>query len=203
DLFNLDKKVAIVTGAGRGIGKEIALGLAKAGCDLVICSRTESELNELAEEIKHIGSEALVVQCDIAQPEDIDNVIDETLKHYKKIDILINNAGLTRKHPAEDFPIEDWNQINQVNLTGVIMFAQKVGKIMLDQGRGLIINISSVASVQAVTSSIAYGASKGGVKMLTKTFASEWASRGVRVNAIAPAYVETPLVKAIKDHRSD
>lgn len=203
DLFNLENKVAIVTGAGRGIGKEISLGLAQAGCRVVICSRTESELNELADQIKELGSEALVVRCDISKPVDIGNVIDETLKHFDKIDILVNNAGLTKKHPAEDFPLADWNQIIQVNLTGVFLFAQQVGKVMLEQGTGSIINISSVASTQAVTGSIAYGASKGGVKMITKTFASEWADRGVRVNAIAPAYIETPLVKEIKDHRSD
>lgn len=203
EMFNLKNKIAIVTGAGRGIGRDISLGLAEAGCHLVVCSRTESELNSLADEIRKLGSKVIVAKCDISKPEDIDNVIERTLDEFGKIDILINNAGLTKKHPAEDFPLEDWNQIIQVNLTGVFLFAQKAGKVMLDQGQGSIINISSVASKQAITSSIAYGASKGGVNMLTKTFASEWANRGVRVNGIAPAYIETPLVKAIKDHRED
>src|SRR5690625_110698 len=193
DLFNLKDKVAIVTGAGRGIGKEIALGFAKAGCHLVICSRIVSELEELASEIESLGVKAHVVRCDIANPADIDTVVQEALDKFEKIDILINNAGLTKKHPAEDFPLEDWNQIIQVNLTGVFLFAQKVGKVMLQQDSGSIINLSSIASQSALTGSIAYCASKGGVDMLTKTFATEWASRGVRVNAIAPAYVETPL----------
>lgn len=161
DLFNLDNHVAIVTGAGRGIGREIALGLARAGCDVVICSRTESELNEVAEEIHAIGSTALVVACDVSKPEDINHVISEALARFKKIDILINNAGLTRKHPAEDFPLEDWHKIIQINLTGVFLFTQKVGKVMLEQGKGSIVNISSIASKQALTDSIAYAASKG------------------------------------------
>lgn len=203
DLFDLTDQVAIVTGAGRGIGREIALGLARAGVDIVVCSRTESELNEVAGEVEAIGSSVLVVPCDVSNEGDIDRVIDETLQKFGKVDILINNAGLTRKHPAEDFPLEDWNEIIQVNLTSVFLFAQKVGKVMLEQESGSIINISSIASRQALTDSIAYAASKGGVNMLTKTFAIEWAERGVRVNAIAPAYMETPLVKEIKNHRAD
>lgn len=203
DLFNLEGKVAIVTGAGRGIGRELALGFAKAGADLVICSRTLSELEQLAQEMKAIGSRVHIVRCDITNPEEIEQVVDETISRFERIDVLVNNAGITKKHAAEDFPLEDWNYIIQVNLTGVFLFTQKVGKIMLQQKSGSIINLSSIASKTALTGSLAYCVSKGGVDMLTKTFATEWATRGVRVNAIAPAYIETPLVKAIKDHRKD
>lgn len=202
-LFSLKGKTSIVTGAGRGIGRSIALGLAESGSNLVICSRTTIELEKLAEEIKKFGSEVLVIPCDIKNHEDIDNVINQAMERFQHIDILINNAGITKKHPAEKFTIEDWDNILAVNLTGVFVFAQKVGKIMLEQGNGSIINISSIASNQAVTQSIAYGASKGGVNMLTKTFASEWAEKGVRVNGIAPAYIETPLVKEVKNHRKE
>lgn len=200
-LFSLEGKTAIVTGAGRGIGRSIALGLAEAGSNVVVCSRTTSELEELAVEIKAKGVEALVVPCDIQNPAAIDHVIQQTMDQFGSIDVLINNAGITKKHPAEEYPLEDWNQILNVNLTGVFLFAQKVGQVMLNQGKGSIINISSVSSKQAVTKSIAYGATKGGVNMLTKTFASEWADKGVRVNGIAPAYIETPLVLAVKNHR--
>lgn len=201
ELFNLEGKVVIVTGAGRGIGREIALGFANAGCRLVICSRTISELEALAKEIESLGSRAHIVRCDITQPDDVDRVVQEAIDQFGKIDILINNAGITKKHPAEEFPLEDWNQIIQVNLTGVFLFTQKVGNIMLEQGSGSIINLSSIASQSALTGSLAYCVSKGGVDMLTKTFAMEWATRGVRVNAIAPAYIETLLVQEIKDHR--
>jgi NAD(P)-dependent dehydrogenase (short-subunit alcohol dehydrogenase family) len=200
-LFSLEGKTAIVTGAGRGIGRSVALGLAEAGSNVVVCSRTTTELEELAEEIKEKRVGALVIPCDVSNHDDIDNVINQTVERFKTIDILINNAGITKKHLAEEFPAEDWEQILSVNLTGVFLFAQKVGKTMLEQGNGSIVNISSIASQQAVKKSIAYAASKGGVNMLTKNFASEWADRGVRVNGIAPAYIETPLVLAVKNHR--
>lgn len=200
-LFNLNGKTAIVTGAGRGIGKSIAIGLAETGADVVICSRTEKELLEVADSIKSHGSKVLAIPCDITKPEDIQNVIDETINEFGQIDILVNNAGITVKKPAEDYALEDWNQILGVNLTGVFLFAQLAGRQMIKQKQGKIINISSVASETAVTGSIAYCASKGGVNMVTKTLAVEWAKYGVQVNGIAPAYIETPLVETIKHTR--
>jgi NAD(P)-dependent dehydrogenase (short-subunit alcohol dehydrogenase family) len=202
-LFNLTGKTAIVTGAGRGIGRSVAVGLAKAGANIVVCSRTESELTEVAQEISNSGREVLVVPCDVTRPQDIQYVINETVERFGVIDILINNAGMTIKRPAEEYTLEDWNQILAVNLTGVFLFAQAAGREMIKQGNGKIINISSVAARTAVTGSIAYCASKGGVDMVTKGLAVEWAAYGVRVNGIAPAYIETPLVKAIKETRSD
>jgi NAD(P)-dependent dehydrogenase (short-subunit alcohol dehydrogenase family) len=201
ELFSLKGKTSIVTGAGRGIGRSVALGLAGAGSNVVVCSRTTSELEELAKEIEAKGVEALVAPCDVSREGDIDRVINQTLEKFNTIDVLINNAGVTKKHPAEDYPAEDWNQIISVNLTGVFQFAQKVGKVMLKQRSGSIVNVSSVASQTAIKKSIAYAASKGGVNMLTKNFAAEWADQGVRVNGIAPAYIETPLVVAVKNHR--
>lgn len=202
-LFNLEGKTAIVTGAGRGIGRSVALGLAEAGSNLVVCSRTTTELEELAEEIREKGADVLAISCDVKKQSDIDHVIKKTLDRFQTVDILINNAGITKKYVAEEFPLDEWEQILSVNLTGVFLFAQKVGKVMLEQGSGSIINISSIGSEQALKKSIAYVSSKGGVNMLTKTFAAEWAERGVRVNGIAPGYIKTPLVTAVKNHRSD
>ncbi|MBU8919334.1 glucose 1-dehydrogenase [Bacillus sp. FJAT-29953] len=202
-LFDLTGKVSIVTGASKGIGKAIAVGLAKAGSHIVLCSRTKVELDEVAKEIEQTGVEALVIPCDVTNPKDIQNVVDEAVKKFHQIDVLINNAGITAKRPAEEYDLNDWNKVIGVNLTGVFLFAQAVGRQMIKQKKGTIINVSSIGGETALTGSIAYCASKGGVNMLTKVLAVEWAPHGIRVNGIAPAYIETPLVKAIKDLRTE
>lgn len=201
NLFDVEGKVVIVTGAGRGIGRSVAKGFAEANAKVVVCSRTEKELLSLQAEIETTGGICEVMTCDVSQPSDIENVINQTMKKFGKIDVLINNAGITKKVPAKDLALEDFQQIIDINLTGVFLFAQLVGRVMIEQGNGAIINVSSIASEQGLTGSVAYAASKGGVKMLTKTLAVEWAENGVRVNAIAPAYVETPLVEAVKQTR--
>jgi NAD(P)-dependent dehydrogenase (short-subunit alcohol dehydrogenase family) len=160
-------------------------------------------LQQLAEQICAGGGEALAVPCDVTEPAQIQAAVDRTVEHYGRIDILINNAGLTFKAPAEEYGLEDWNRIIQVNLTGVFLFAQAVGRQMIKQQSGRIVNISSIAAETAITGSLAYCASKGGVHMLNKVLAVEWAPHGIRVNALAPAYTETPLVKAIAAERAD
>ncbi|WP_077210996.1 SDR family NAD(P)-dependent oxidoreductase [Bacillus dakarensis] len=202
-LFDLTGKVSIVTGASKGIGRSIAVGLADAGSHIVLCSRTKSELEAVAEEVRQRGVEALVIPCDVSNPEDIQHVADETVNRFQQIDVLINNAGITVKKNAADYELEDWNKVISVNLTGVFLFAQAVGQYMIKQKNGSIINISSIAGETALKGSIAYCASKGGVNMLTKGLAVEWAKHGIRVNGIAPAYIETPLVKAITEVRRD
>ena len=201
-LFDLSGHSAIVTGAGRGIGRSIALGLAEAGCNLALCSRTPRELEEVAAAARGFGVDARAFPCDVTRPEEIQQAVEAAVEHFTRIDILVNNAGLTVKKPAEDYTTEDWRQIIDVNLTGVFLMAQAVGRQMIHQGDGRIINISSIAAETAITGSVAYCASKGGVKMVTRVLAAEWADRGIRVNAIAPAYTETPLVKAITDSRA-
>lgn len=196
--FDVQGKVVIVTGAGRGIGRSVAKGFADAGAKVIVCSRTESELVFLQEEIEKTGGICEVVTCDVSRQSDIENVVQKTVEKFGKIDVLINNAGITKKIPAKDLALEDFKKIIDINLTSVFLFAQLVGRVMIEQGFGKIINVSSVASDQGLTGSIAYAASKGGVTMLTKTLAIEWAEYGVQVNAIAPAYVETPLVEAVK-----
>ncbi|MFC4799247.1 SDR family NAD(P)-dependent oxidoreductase [Neobacillus sp. GCM10023253] len=202
-LFDLTGKVSIVTGASKGIGKAIAVGLAEAGSHVVLCSRTKVELDEVAKEIEQKGVEALVIPCDVSNPNDIQNVVDDAVNKFHQIDVLINNAGITVKRPAEEYDLHDWNKVIGVNLTGVFLFAQAVGRQMIKQKKGTIINVSSIGGETALTGSIAYCASKGGVNMLTKVLAVEWAPHGIRVNGIAPAYIETPLVKAIKEQRSE
>lgn len=196
--FDVQGKVVIVTGAGRGIGRSVAKGFADAGAKVIVCSRTESELVFLQEEIEKTGGICEVITCDVSRKSDIENVVQKTVEKFGKIDVLINNAGITKKVPAKDIALEDFKKIIDINLTSVFLFAQLVGRVMIEQGFGKIINVSSVASDQGLTGSIAYAASKGGVTMLTKTLAIEWAEYGVQVNAIAPAYVETPLVEAVK-----
>ncbi|MFC4260289.1 SDR family NAD(P)-dependent oxidoreductase [Marinobacter lacisalsi] len=202
-LFDLGGNVSLITGAGRGIGRSIALGLAEAGSDLVLCSRSRDELEAVATEARGRGVRALVVTCDVTDPEQIAAAVASAIREFGHIDVLINNAGLAIKKPAEDLPLEDWQTIINVNLTGVFLMAQAVGRHMLERGSGSIVNISSIAGKTGLTGSSAYCASKGGVDMLTRTLAVEWADRGVRVNALAPAYTETPLVKSITDVRAD
>ncbi|WP_158232543.1 SDR family NAD(P)-dependent oxidoreductase [Sporosarcina sp. P13] len=201
NLFDVKNKVVIVTGAGRGIGRSIAKGFAKEGAKVVVCSRTKAELTVLKNEIKADGGICEVVTCDVGIRSDIERVIKTTVDTFGKLDVLINNAGMTKKVPAIDLTMEDFKQVIDVNLTGVFSFAQLAGRVMIKQGFGKIINISSIASVQGLKGSVAYAASKGGVKLITETLAIEWAEHGVQVNAIAPAYVETPLMEALKTSR--
>ncbi|SFR77795.1 gluconate 5-dehydrogenase/2-deoxy-D-gluconate 3-dehydrogenase [Marinobacter daqiaonensis] len=202
-LFDLSGQVSLITGAGRGIGRSIALGLAEAGSDVVLCSRSQEELEAVAVEVRKHGVRALVTPCDVRDPGQISAVVDQAIDEFGRIDVLVNNAGLTIKKPAEELPLDDWQTIIDVNLTGVFLMAQAVGRHMLSQRGGRIINISSIAAKTGLSGSSAYCASKGGVDMLTRTLAVEWAERGVRVNGLAPAYTETPLVKAITDTRAD
>lgn len=201
--FDLSGKVSLVTGAGRGIGHGIALGLAEAGSDLVLCSRSEEELAEVAREAASLGVRTLVAPCDVTDPQQVQQAVDAAVAEFGHIDVLINNAGMTIKKPAEEVPLDEWQRVIDVNLTGVFLVAQAVGRQMLRQGSGSIINISSIAARTAITGSLAYCASKGGVDMVTRVLAVEWAERGVRVNGLAPAYTETPLVKAITDAKAD
>jgi NAD(P)-dependent dehydrogenase (short-subunit alcohol dehydrogenase family) len=169
----------------------------------VLCSRSRDELEAVAAEARGRGVTALVVPCDVGDPGQITAAVDTAIRELGHIDVLINNAGLAIKRRAEDLPLEDWQTIINVNLTGVFLMAQAVGRHMLERGSGSIVNISSIAGKTGLAGSSAYCASKGGVDMLTRTLAVEWAGRGVRVNGLAPAYTETPLVKSITDVQAD
>jgi NAD(P)-dependent dehydrogenase (short-subunit alcohol dehydrogenase family) len=193
--FDLSGKVAIVTGAGRGIGYHIALALAKYGADLVICSRTISQLEEMKKETERFGRQILVQKVDVLKILEIHSMVDEALKTFGHIDILVNNAGVNIPQWAVDVTEEAWDKIFNTNLKGLFFCAQAIGKVMIQQKKGKIINISSEAGSVGIPKRAAYCSSKGGVDLLTKVLAIEWAKYNVNVNAIGPTFIETPFTK--------
>ena len=197
DKFSLKGKDGIVTGASRGLGKGIATALAQAGADLVIVSRTKSVLEKTAEEIRKFGHRVIPVAADVSKKEDVKIVVDTALKKFGKIDFLFNNAGVIRRCPSEDHSESDWDEVIRINLKGVFLCAQAVGRVMIKQGGGKIINTSSVIEVIGGKMIPAYAASKGGVAQLTKALANDWAKYHINVNAIAPGYFITELNKAL------
>lgn len=196
DLFSLEDKVAIVTGASRGIGKAIAVGFARAEADVVIVARTNLEETESL--IKENGRRCLKLYTDLSDINRAKNlIVEETLKEFGKVDILVNNAGIQRRNPAFVFTEKDWDDVIHINLKVVFMLSQAVGNIMREHGWGKIINIASMLSFQGGILVPAYAASKGGVAQLTKALANEWAKYGINVNAIAPGYIDTEMNKAL------
>ena len=201
-MFQLEGKTAIVTGASRGIGEAIAKGFARAGADLVLVSRNLSALKGVAKEIEGLGRKALSVSADIGNPEEIQKVIEATLKVFPRIDILLNNAGISPiLKKAEEMNLKEWEEIVRVNLTGTFLFCQAVGKVMIQQGGGKIINMVSVGAVVGFPRQIAYCATKGGILQLTKVLAVEWTRYNIQVNAIGPAYLETELTKGMRESK--
>ena len=191
DKFNLSGKVAIVTGASRGLGQAMAVGLAQAGADIVSVSTNADNLKETDARITNLGRTSLTIGCDVSDGEQIKNMIEQVLAHFGKIDILVNNAGIIRREAAHQYSDDDWADVINTNLTGVFRLCRGIGKIMLQQGSGKIINIASLLSFSGGITVPAYAASKGGVAQLTKALANEWADKGLQVNAIAPGYFAT------------
>ncbi|KXG44290.1 SDR family NAD(P)-dependent oxidoreductase [Tepidibacillus decaturensis] len=197
DLFRLDGKVAVVTGSGKGIGKAMALGLAEAGADLVIVARTEEDIQQTVLEVEQKGRKAIGISTDVKKKEEIEKMVAKTLDTFGKIDVLVNNAGMNIRTPALDVPEEEWELIIQTNMKSVFLASQAVGKHMVEQKSGSIINISSVAGQVALRTGVAYAATKAGIIQMTKTLALEWGKHDVRVNAIAPWYFRTPLTEKL------
>ena len=196
-LFSLEGRVALVTGASRGIGKGIAVGLAGAGANLALVARSESTLIEAQEEIQALGVRAEIFPYDLSQTAGISDLVTAVSASYGRIDILVNNAGTTHRDSAIDFPEERWDDVVKMNLKSVWLLSQQVGRAMVERGSGKIINIASLLSFSGGIRTLAYAASKGGVAQLTKALANEWASKGVNVNAIAPGYIKTDMTSAI------
>ena len=197
NLFSLEGQVALVTGASRGIGKGIAVGLAGAGANLALVARSRSKLIEAQQEIQAIGVQAKIFPCDLSQTGGISELVAAVSASYGRIDILVNNAGTTHRDDAVDFPEERWDDVVKVNLKSVWLLSQRVGRGMIQRGSGKIINIASLLSFSGGIRAAAYAASKGGVAQLTKALANEWASKGVNVNAIAPGYIKTDMASAL------
>lgn len=199
EMFDLSGKVAIVTGGGSGIGWKMAEGLAEAGANLVLCSRRVEKCQEAAGEIARVGVKALALPCDVRSTADIQRVVEATLKEFGRLDILVNNSGASWGASAEDYPLEGWQKVMETNLTGVFLFSQIAGRVMIKQKSGRIINIASIMGIIGMepdaADSIAYSASKGAVITFTKDLAAKWAKYNVRVNAVAPGWFPTDMSK--------
>jgi 2-deoxy-D-gluconate 3-dehydrogenase len=190
--FGLEGNVAVITGAGRGIGRGLAHALAAAGATIAVAGRDMDALGALAAEIEAAGTTALAVPLDVTDVASIDAALAQVRDQLGSVDILVNNAGLGANHPAEDVTEADWDEIMDVNLKGLFFCCRAAGRIMLDQGRGRIVNLSSQAGVVGIRDHAVYSASKGGVNLITKVLALEWSSRGINVNAVAPTFIYTP-----------
>lgn len=191
--FDLTGKTAIVTGASRGLGKAMALGLAQAGANIVITDLLDTKI--AVKEMEAMGVKVLGLKVDVSKAKDIGIMVKKTLQKFKKIDVLINNAGIYFPTPVLSVKEKEWDKIIGINLKGAMMCAQAVGKEMCKQKSGAIINVASVAGIMAFAQSSAYNASKAAIIMLTKTLATEWAAYGIRVNAICPGIFATEMTK--------
>jgi NAD(P)-dependent dehydrogenase (short-subunit alcohol dehydrogenase family) len=190
-LFDLTGKVALVTGASRGLGQYFARALANAGADLAITSRDKSTLMDFAEELRGVGRVAYSTELDVRNHASIQKAIAAIEEHFGKIDILVNNAGCNIRKPALQVSWDDWNTILDTNLRGSFFVAQAVARGMVQRGYGRIINIGSVTSVQGYAGLGPYGASRGGIRQLTMSLADDWGSRGITVNCLAPGWFKT------------
>jgi 2-deoxy-D-gluconate 3-dehydrogenase len=191
DQFRLDGKVALVTGAGRGLGQGYALALADAGADVVLLDRTGCP--ETAEQVQALGRRAHQVVCDLstATPESLAGVVAETVETFGGLDVLVNNAGIIRRQPALEFSTANWDDVIQINLTAVVFLSQAAARVMAAAGHGKIINIASMLSFQGGINVVSYAAAKSAIAGVTRSLANEWAPLGVNVNAIAPGYFAT------------
>ena len=199
-LFDLSGRVAIVTGGSVGLGRQMAEGLAEAGANLVLCARKRERCLQAAEELQKLEVQVLALGCDVKEPRSVREVVDATVKQFGRIDVLVNNAGTSWGAPVEEMTIEQWHKVIETNLTGTFLFSQAVGRVMVEQRRGKIINIASVAGLRGSSPkfpAIGYSASKGGVIIFTKDLACKWGMHNIQVNAIAPGWFPTDMSEKV------
>ena len=202
--FDLTGRAAVVTGGGRGLGRAAAIGFAECGARVAVCSRTLEESENTAEAIRDAGGDAFAMRVDVCSREDCDRMVEETVRRYDGVDAALCCAGVLDLHTAEDATAKEWQRAIDVNLTGAFNSAQSLGRRMIQQGRGgSIIVTSSNASLVAFPKLLAYGASKGGVDALVRSLAAEWGAHRIRVNAIAPGYMENVMRDAAEQGERD
>ena len=200
-MFELKNKVAIITGARRGMGRTHALILAKAGSKVVVSDISEEDCQKVVEEIKKDKGEAIAIKCDVSKKEEVDEMVKKTVQDFGKIDILVNNAGIAAFKPFLELSEEDWNRTLDINLKGYFLCAQSCAREMVKQKSGSIVNIASVAMGQVgigFPNLVHYCATKGGIAAMTEAMALELAPFGIRVNAVSPGLIETPMISSIK-----
>ena len=195
NLFDLKGKVAVVTGANRGIGKELAKGLAQSGADIAIVDMMIDE--ETVKEFRDLGVKCEGFKFNLQEFDKYDDLINDITGKFETIDILLNNAGVQKRHPSVDFPKQDWDFVMDINCDAVFFMCQKIGKIFIDKGYGKIVNIASLLSFQGGLTIPAYTASKSAVMGFTKSLSNEWAKLGVNINCVAPGYIATEMNTAI------
>lgn len=195
-LFSLHGKLAAISGATRGIGRDMALALAEAGADVALLQRSAHQ-TEVKEQIEKLGRKCEVIPCDMEDLQQVKTAIPAVVSEFGTIDILVNNAGIQRRSPSVDFLESDWDDVIQVNLKAVWILCQQAGRVMVPKERGKVINVASLLSFQGGITVPAYAAAKGGVAQLTKALSNEWAKHHVNVNAIAPGYIATDMNTAL------
>jgi NAD(P)-dependent dehydrogenase (short-subunit alcohol dehydrogenase family) len=207
ELFDLSGRVAIITGGSIGLGRQMAEALSEMGCNLVLCARKKERCEETAHDMEKYGVRALACACDVKNQASVQQMADAAIAHFGRLDILINNAGISWGAPTELMTLAEWNKVIETNLTGTFLCAQAAGKIMLKQERGKIINMASVAGLRGAppetVQAIAYHASKGGVISFTRDLAVKWARHNIQVNAIAPGWFPTHMSDRVIEHKRD
>lgn len=197
--MKLQGKVAIITGASKGIGKGIAIRYAQEGAAVVLASRSLNVLQATTDRIKSTGGKALALEVDVTDYNNVSRMVEQSVEHFGRLDIMVNNAGISMARPSEDLAPEDWHRALSTDLYGVFYGCQCAARKMIPQGGGCIINITSVYGMVAAPGRAAYCSSKAAANMLTKVLAVEWAEKNIRVNAIAPGYFRTELVQGVID----
>jgi len=208
ELFDLTGRVAVVTGGGTGIGKQMATALAELGADVVVCARKPERCEEAAAELRELGVRALGLRCDVTDEGEVRELVEHTVRELGRIDVLVNNAGTTWGASPEDMPLAGWQKVVDVNLTGAFLCAQAAGRAMIERGEGgAIVNIASVAGLRGapveVMNSVVYHATKGGLIALTRDLAWKWARHRIRVNAIAPGWFPSEMSRLVLERGGD